>query len=386
MKDSGLDGQGTRVEEVVAVKEYASPQELYDDFEWDESFATEEKCLPQFKNFLENDEIGRGLGVTGEEVWQALQTNFVLADDWYNTFFPNGEMKYHNAVHAKNTAAVAMKMFIARLARIKEEKRGVGWEDPAVTKQLVQTAAAVFALHEVDDWWGRGVDQDDPTAMDLLTTKKRELRDNLVKQGISLEDFERMLALGDFSKNYEEVLGQQLKEGGEKLLSGVKTDQKEEVARAFGSALNGADFAQICNVTYEDEVEIQAGDQKYKTMRGPAALAVEHSLYRNKALVAAGWSVSEEMMGRLDRLRDRIESWLRQGQGQRKDELSKLKKETSVRRINWEKVVWNEWFINELAIPKIQMGILDLNLFDSTESRNLWDRIFYLREKAKKSQ
>ena len=358
-----------------------TPESIYRTFEWEGGFASKDKCLPQFENFLEIDPIGSKLGLTGSEVWQSLEDNFDLADDWYKAFFPKGEMEYHNLQHVKNTATVAMKIFVTRLAWIKEQNKGVGWEDPQLTKRMVQTAAAVFALHEVDDWWTRRVNPSDEIGMKLLTDKKTELRVKLVAQGIKLEDFDRMVALGDFSKQFNEVLTQQMEQGGDNLLMGVTGSQKEDVAKAFGWALNSADFAQVCNSSYGEDIVVETGGKKYKTLRGPAVLAVEHSLYRNKALYAAGWAVSPEKMKILDNKRDQADRILQTVTGDRRVQVEKLKEKIAFQRINWEKVVWGEWFLYEMAIPRIQMGTDDLNKFDSQESGRMWAKIRELEVK-----
>lgn len=366
------------------VESYSSPELLYRAFEWEGGFSTKEKCLPQFENFLGVDGKGHNLGIEAEEVWQSLEDNFALADDWYNTFFPNGEMEYHNAQHARNTAAVAMKMFIARLSKIKEQSNGVGWEDPALTRRMVKTAAAVFALHEVDDWWARGVRDNDEVGQALLREKKAELRTKLAAQEIEIEDFEKLTALGDFSKPFEDVLKGQMESGGD-MLAGVAENQREDVARAFGSALNAADFAQMCNPEYGKPIEVVVGDKTYKTMKGPAALAIEHSLYRNKALISAGWSVNPEIMKALDDKRDQADNLLVHARGERKEYIEKLKIKIGLQRVNWEKVIWGDWFVNKMAIPRIKLALDDLEYFDSAESGRLWDKVVDMQGKVIKN-
>lgn len=323
-------------EGVSEEKRVYSVAEVYKNYEWVGKAADFKRVLEQIEAFFGG--VGSKLKQKSEAVMFYMEDSLQLASDWYKESFPNSEMTYHDEHHVKFTTAVGMKMFLSRLAVMHEKSGGKGiFEEPEKIDKLINTASAVFALHEYDDWWKRNVSKDDAEGQAKIIEREQELRKKLESWGIDWNDFVILSTLDNFKKPLDQTVSEAPTAGGSRLLSYVSDEEKNDVLYAMGGAVSGADFAQICNPSYSEDVTIEVDGVKYATMRGLVALAEEMVRYRPNALKDVKWNLEG----------------------------------SDPPTVDWKKVIWSRYFYKNIALPRINYMKDDLEMFDRTERANM---------------
>lgn len=273
------------------------------EFGWDDKYIKDRSLfVPPIEKFCD---ATKELGLDSKEVIASIDDAMSLATETFNNFYPDDDknrvMPYHNDVHANITMVTGIQMFLGALGEMakNEEYKELFKNNPDLASKMVKTAIYAYALHEYKDWWTKGQDEEnvrdwDAKLKEKLTAKGVEvdvndlgiileldnafvdktLDDSITK--VRSEDFKPEFDLGDdFSKL--------------SMLKGVGDENFDTVVlKAFGACLRAADFAQVFNSKYQEEITlVDENDNEIgsnNSRLGSVVLAREFKTRRPKAL------------------------------------------------------------------------------------------------------
>jgi len=315
--------------------------EAINGFEWVDDYAKkdgENGYGKPIEDFCERTK--ETLGLDSKEVLEELKNAMDLSTEVFEDFYPddkvNRKLPYHNATHAKITAAVGTQLFLGALEEMAKNPEFAKRfkDDPKLVSRLIKTAIYSFALHEYKDWWTAYVEEDEENGRKLTDDEKalrraewnkrikridQKILDVLVEKDINAHDVGIILELDAFGKTLDESVEATKNDGFEPefLLGNVggemsftkdlkKTNEEsvrvakgfdEVVKRSFGASLRTADFAQTFNPNYikrinlVDDLGNAVGDKP--TYLGPLVLAHEFRWRRNNAMPEE-WATKDE--------------------------------------------------------------------------------------------
>jgi len=340
------------------------PENLVDQFRWSDYLMDRSYYEKELLTFCSDNPV---LRLDGKETVDHLENLRELTKSTFEAFLTPEDtkhMNYHNPVHGQITAIVGTKLFLGAVKKMtQEDPAAKDYFDahPTFAKQLLRTVSTSFALHEIDDWWmfhaNRNPSPEEQEQIkQTLATNKIALTKKLSDLGISLDDFNRCIALDQYAlttqKTVEQVLGDTYKRfldekkeepeaENQASHSSIFTQLEEKkelrgkIFTAIAHSIRAADFMQILNRGYLQPAVIldETGRIVAHTELGPLALAEEMRIFRPQALPTAGW----------------------------------LKNGSDPPDVDWKKVHVGDTFFHTVAKPNIAPGIRYMKYYDPQE-------------------
>lgn len=328
------------------IEEPQKPYEVYKNFKWEGTFATAFAMRHQLMEFAQGE--GSSLDIEPTIVMTALNQSLRLAEKWYDTVFPNREMKDHDYEHVHNTAIVGMKMLLGKLTILRETNPEMAiFKNAGMMKRYLDTAAAAFALHEVNDWWGGGQSGKRLGNGKDYATMRQELAGELSGMMIDIRDVERLTDLDDYVNDIPVTMAALEKSGIGDFMTFLPEQDRLILAQLPGESLTASDFAQVCNEAYATGITIkddELGVPEVRTIQGVVALAREMELFRPNGLKYADW----------------------------------MKEGSDPPVVDWTKTLWTRKFYEEKAYKRIMHGMDGLWRFSPQEARGILIRLMQL--------
>jgi hypothetical protein len=275
-----------------------TPKEAVDSFEWNSRYLEEDYHAPLIAEFCSRTKDT--LGINPDEVENYLKGAMELSTNVFRTLFIDEDgvkqdLKYHNDVHAKLTTIVGTELFLGALEELSKDPDFLKKfkEDPNLAIKLIKTASFAFALHEYKDWWVTS--QPD----EKLELSENMIKDQLQKEEVNIDDIGLILELDIFGKDLDGSIRRTQQPGfrpdfvedDRKKTPPVLSKQNDanfyqSLLNVYGSCLRTADYAQVLNPNYLEEIDLVNDDgsqmDKNPHFKGPVVLAHEFS-FRPKA-------------------------------------------------------------------------------------------------------
>ena len=320
-------------------------------FEWSKNLLEPEKVRNQFQAFTKTHPE---IAISAQETVNTITTSNKMAAEIYERFCPAEYLNlvYHNADHEAVTGLTGLKLFLGGLVKLADKpeyKEYFG--DRQKVGKLITTVAFCLANHEVDDWFDRMDENFNQEQIEqkqaVIADGKAKVRELLEVQKINPWDFQGLVSLDAFSEPVEVSLKKATdtpqairdflevgRQSQSEVLADLVSDKglRQEILRVYANSVRAADFMQIFNPAYRQEIQVRGEDgQVLRKTAGTIALATEVIKFRPKMISGAGWSKNGD--GVLD----------------------------------WGKVGMDAGFYLKLAKPNIELGLNYMRNFDAGE-------------------